>query len=83
MVPKSTLRPPLVSFQYCNKGAVPDSPKNYSYSTEEETFRKSKFYSIVDVSQGKVASLQKLGDTSLEIDPEIAADMLRITENTL
>lgn len=47
MVPSRTGKP-KVNFQY---RAHPESPKNYSYSTEEDVFRKSKIYSTIDLAQ--------------------------------
>lgn len=46
--PNSIQRPSHMSIQH---NTTPDSPKNYSYSTEEEVILKSKIYSTIDISE--------------------------------
>lgn len=48
VAPSSRPSKPQVSFQY---RALPESPKNYSYSSEEDLFRKSKIASTIDLAQ--------------------------------
>jgi hypothetical protein len=66
---------PHVSFQY---SALPESPKNMSYSTEEDLFRKSKTYSTIDISGQRSKKMPEplpknsyflSNDENFEIDP--------------
>lgn len=69
---------------------TPDSPKNFSYSTEEELVLKSRIYSIIDtpeqdmrIKEGLRQVSAYLGDDGGDIDPDIVADMLRMAQSTL
>jgi hypothetical protein len=69
--------------------ATPDSPKNFSYSTEEEVVLKSRIYSIIDAPEQEMKRKEGLRQVSAyldadgaDIDPDIAADMLRMAQST-
>lgn len=68
---------------------TPDSPKNFSYSTEEEVVLKSTIYSIIDAPEQNMKRKEGLRQVSAyldaegaDIDPDIAADMLRMAQST-